>query len=307
MRLLITGGLGFVGKNLILYLLERHSDLAITIIDNLSRYNKPEDVGRILSLRNVRWLKFDLKDGTLCLRHIRDVDAVIHLAARTNVAYSIQNPAESLNCNIVSTVNVLEACRINGIPRILFASTAAVHGQENPDTGGVEHSPYGLSKKICEETVRLYGRLYGIRYACLRFFNLYGPYQYAEDPCKNVIGMLFQAKRQGTPFTIYGGNQTRDFVYIDDLCTVIDDVLMQDWKDLCLEIGKGTVNTIYELVETFQMVTGHKLDVNVMPSRKGEVVHSRISNNNDACTFVRPSIGLEEGLKRMHTYHGGTP
>jgi UDP-glucose 4-epimerase len=258
------------------------------------------DMERLIGNEKISFHQFDLRDRERAQSIIKGVDAVIHLAAMTSVTESLRQPAECLANNFESTLSVLEACRVNGVRRLIFASTAAAKGQLDPVRGSVCYSPYGLSKKTGEEMIEMYGEWYDLDYVCLRFFNLYGPYQYQEDPKKNVIGELFRSHLSKQPFNLYGdGEQSRDFVYVEDLAAIIWNILANpEINRATLEVGKGHNHSVNELVECFQEVTGAKLEIRQFPARRGEIVHSRLDPDRSAAVDYRPKVGLTDGLAK---------
>ena len=294
--------MGFVGKNILDYIFNRclESIERVVVIDDLARY---KDISRLDIIEHPRlvFLQKNLLDVTLedYLTQYK-IDVVIHLAARTNVIYSIENPEPVLNNNIVSTLRVLEACRQCRVNQFIFASTSAAEGKVDEDGNTRSYHPYGLSKKVDEMLIEMYSKLYGLNALILRFFNLYGPYQYQEDSSKNVISRLFYCYLTGEPFYIYGdGIQTRDFVYVDDLSRIIwQSVIRKKAPYLTLEVGKGYSHSINQLVDIFQKVVKVKLNIVEKEARACEIIHSSVKNKLLIGDLI-PEIKLEDGLARM--------
>ncbi len=300
MNILITGGCGFVGVNLIKYLSGK--DYTITILDNLST-GKKDYIEKLSLDKAPNIIIDDIRNEDTVDRAVKGMDTVIHLAAQTSVVDSVENPKESWNINVTGTFNLLEACRQNNVERFIFASSNAVAGEQIPpiDEKMIPQplSPYGASKLTGEALCSAYYHSFGLKTTALRFANLYGPY---SDHKTSVIAKFIEWIRTETPFTVFGdGNQTRDFVHVDDVSQAIQLSLeSQKSQGEVFQIASGKETSINELVGILSEAIEKQLQVNYKLGRKGEIIrnYSDISKARKMLGF-EPKIELKEGLKRL--------
>jgi len=299
MKILVTGGAGFIGSNLVDMLI--NEGYKVFVIDNLSG-GKKENLNK-----KAIFYKDDIYHLNKILPLFKEIDYVFHLAANPRVVFSVENPIESHKVNVDGTLNVLYASYKNKVKRLIFASSSAVYGnikklplKENTIPHPI--SPYGLHKLIGEFYCKLFSNLYNLETVCLRYFNVYGPRMDPEGPYALVIGKFLKLKKENKPLTIYGdGKQTRDFVYIDDV--VWANILAMKSK----KVGKGEVINIcsgknYSISYIAKLIGGKKV---YLPPRKGEVRHT-LGDNSLAKKLLnwQPKIDLEEGIKRCREYFG---
>ena len=293
--ILVTGGCGFIGTNLVRHLSRK--GYKIKVLDNLS-------TGKKGNVSSVDLLVGDVRNRDVVEKAIDGTDAVVHLAAHTDVVESLDNPKEDWDINVNGTLNLLEGCRIKGIKSFIFASSNAVLGDQPPPVDEMKIprplSPYGASKLAGEGLCSAYCHSFGLNIISLRFANCYGPY---SEHKTSVITRFIELARQGKPLMIYGdGNQTRDFIHVDDICQAID---------LCLtttnlipgevfQIASGIETTIKSLANMTTEITGANIDIIHKPSRKGEIErnYSNISKAKRILNFD-PKIGLEEGFRKL--------
>lgn len=241
-RYLITGGCGFIGTSLIAHLLKKNPDTKIRVLDNLtvgSREDLSEvcnfmeaDVSHLTShvLRSpegspssVELIIGDIRDYETCLKCCEGIDVVVHLAANTGVPVSVEKPRMDMECNVIGTFNMLEGARTHSVKRFIFASSGAPAGEVEPpiheELAPHPVSPYGASKLAGEGYCSAYYRIFGLKTVTLRFGNVYGPRSKHKS---SVVAKFFKLALAGETLEIYGdGNQTRDFIYIDDLIQAI--------------------------------------------------------------------------------------
>jgi len=221
MRVLVTGGAGFIGSHLVERLVkDGHDvlvmdDLSTGSLDNLKGVIDPNDT------RNFQ--QDDIRDYSACEHAMRDVEVVFHQAALGSVPRSVANPHGTHEANVTGTLNLLEAARRAGVERFIYASSSSVYG-EQLDPAKHENmcceptSPYGVSKLAAERYCSAYWSTYKLPTISLRYFNVYGPRQNPDGPYAAVIPLFIQACRQSEPLTIYGdGRQTRDFTFVADV------------------------------------------------------------------------------------------
>jgi UDP-glucose 4-epimerase len=236
-KYVITGGAGFIGTNLAEKLIKEGQQ--VLVVDDLSagdhRDRLPASVDfQKIDIRNTKEL------ADVCL----GADVIVHLAALPSVQFSIENPVETHDVNVNGTLSVLEAARVAKVRRIVFATSAAIYGDQeqlplSTDLPAQPKSPYALQKYMGEEMMRLWSNLYGTETVSLRFFNVYGPHFDPEGNYALVIGKFLKQAKEGLPLTITGdGEQTRDFIHVSD---VVEAIIKAGTKNT---VGKGEVLNI---------------------------------------------------------------
>lgn len=313
--ILITGGCGFIGINLVKYLAGRGYE--IRILDNLSA-GKEENV-KILQSQNPRLLNVDLiigdvRNQKVASQAVKGMDAVVHLAAHTSVVESLGNPKEDWDINVNGSLNLLEACRQNGVAKFVFASSNAAVGEQTPPIDELKMpkplSPYGASKLAAEALCCSYYHSFGLKTVSLRFANCYGPY---SDHKASVVSRFIKWAKEEKPLMIYGdGNQTRDFVHVDDVCQAIYLALTvtqqnkmtpgsrspaDDLYGGVFQIGTGIQTSINGLAELMKEMAGNKIRIIHEAERRGEIRrnYSDITKARTVLGF-EPKIKLREGL-----------
>jgi len=270
MRILVTGGAGFIGRYLVEFLLKNNTVLVYDDLSNSSR----KDVDSLAGM-GAEFLQGDILDvDSLC--EFSKVDMVIHLAAKSDVAESVINPEITNKVNVDGTVNVIDCCIKNNIKKIIFASSAAVYGDHSDiiteESATNPQSPYGNSKLEAEKIIAKKCKENNINYVILRMFNVYGDGQ--NNNYAGVITKFLDNIAQNKSLIIYGdGKQTRDFVSIQDIVDAFDCAITSD-KNGTYNIGTGKSISINELAEIMFDVFGKKLDVTYQNAKKGDIKHS---------------------------------
>ena len=215
MNVLVTGGAGFIGSNVVDAALDK--GWTVKIIDNLS-------TGFSKNLNpNCEFINADICDYDSIEQHFEGVDVVFHLAAWPRVQPSIDDPLPYNKVNIEGTLSVLDACKNHGVKKVVFSSSSSVYGECGDEPVNEEYrkeplSPYALQKLVCEEYFKLYHTLFGINSVCLRYFNVYGNRQPEIGSYVPVVGIFFKQLRESKPLTVTGdGEQARDFVNVLDV------------------------------------------------------------------------------------------
>lgn len=297
MKILLTGGAGFIGSHLADTLLEKGKK--VYVIDNLST-GKLENINPSATFYNV-----DICDRNLgkLICSIRP-EIVFHLAAQVSVPYSIQNPYEDTRVNVLGTVNLLDACVKAGVKRVVFSSSAAVYGMPQYLPINEAHplqtiSPYGASKAAAEEYLRLYQRMYGINYVILRYANVYGPRQDAEGE-GGVVSIFDRRLASRDALTIFGsGEQTRDFVYIKDIVRA-NLAAASCSPNHTVNVSTGEATSINELAQTMISTTNTSVEIIHQPERQGDIQHSVLSPQLALEVMGwKPIYKLKDGLKDM--------
>ena len=297
---LVTGGAGFIGSHLVHELVARGRQ--VRVLDDLSS-------GSLENLAGVRdrfeFEKADIRD----LDHIRPAfegaDYVVHLAARSSVALSIEDPVTSTAVNIGGTVNVLVAARDARTKRVVFADSAAVYG-DNPTLPRVESqepqplSPYALGKLTGEYFCRIFTSVFGLQAVPLRFFNIFGPRQNPHSPYTGVLSKFISAYLRGDIPVIFGdGEQSRDFTYV---ANVVDAVLRActapEAPGRAINVGVGASFTLNQTIALLNRIFGREVTPRYDAPRTGDVRHSRadVSLARQLLGY-EPQVSFEEGLR----------
>jgi len=299
MRVLVTGGAGFIGANLCRELITRREVDAVTALDDLSTGSAAN-----LTDTGAKLVEGSILDRTLLDHSVAKFDAVVHLAARPSVSRSLVDPVAAHAVNATGTVYVLEACRVNDTP-LIIASSSSVYGatcelpkHENLPVRPV--SPYAASKLAAESYALAHSAAFGLPVLALRFFNVYGPLQSADHAYAAVVPALISAALQGRPLPVYGdGRQTRDFTYVGTVTRVLADaVVNRTTCPLPVNLAFGTRVSVLELCAHLSRLFGRPLDVVHRPARLGDVRDSQASNEQLATLFPGLSpVPLQSGLR----------
>lgn len=273
MRILVTGGAGFIGTALVLQLLR--SGHEITVFDNLESGDRralPDGAHLVVG---------DIRHRDAINDTVRGHEAIIHLAAMVSVARSVQEPDLCRAINVDGTRNVLEAARRNGVRRLVLASTAAVYGnnQQLPkreDLLPEPASPYAFTKWINEIDARFEAEYLGLETISLRFFNVYGPRQRPDSPYSGVITIVIDRMLRGQPITIFGdGQQTRDFIFVDDVAaSIVAAISRPGLTSELVNIGTGERVSLLQLIQTLEGILGERAVIEFSPARHGDIRHS---------------------------------
>ena len=300
---LVTGGAGFIGSHLVDALLER--GYAVRVLDDLSTgkgSNLPLDNPR------VELIEGDVADAALVARAAIGCQAVAHLAAVASVQASVDDPVRTHQSNFVGTLNVCEAMRQAGIKRVLFASSAAVYGNNGEgesileDTPKAPLTPYAADKLSSEYYLDFYRRQHGLEPVVFRFFNIFGPRQDPSSPYSGVISIFCERAEKGLPIAIFGdGEQTRDFVYVGDLATILVQALELPAVEVgAINVGLNQATTLNQLLMALSQVVGDLPAISYLPARSGDIRHSRANNQRLLERFKFPEpTPLNVGLARL--------
>lgn len=296
MRVLVTGGAGFIGSALTKTLLaEQHE---VTVLDNLSKGY------RELVPADARFIEGDLRDEEHLQGWLRGHDAVIHMAAYIEVGRSVEEPLVFADNNIMNSVRLLDAMHKAGVGKVVFSSSATVYGtpQNLPiredDPLGVQSNPYGASKVATEAFVATYNSLYGMDAIILRYFNPYGPNE-MHEPETHAVPNFITAALAKRPIPLYwGGEQVRDFIYVEDLARAHTAVLDQTGLQY-FNVGSETGTKILDVIGDITDILEYHVEIEDLGARAGDVpANYAWSQKLMAATGWRPQVELHEGLER---------
>lgn len=299
---LVTGGAGFIGSHIAAMLLTNGA--SVRILDNLSS-GRPQNLASLSG--QFELIEGDLRDPAAVRTAMQDVTIVFHEAAVASVPQSIDDPVTTLNVNVIGTQNVLLAARDAGARRVVFASSCAVYGNPKDlpvreDMWPAPRSPYAAHKLIGEDLCRVFTRAYGLETVALRYFNVYGPRQDPASDYAAVIPRFIAALLHGEPPTVYGdGEQTRDFVYIEDI--VRANLLASASPDAVgsvFNVGSGERMSLNDLLRLINGLLGTSIAPHRRAERSGDVRESLASiERARQMLYYQPRIGLCDGLARM--------
>lgn len=312
MRILITGGAGFIGSHLVDALLKDQRVSLIKILDNLST-GSFKNISKHSDNPKIEWIEGDIRDNDVCLSACSGVDLISHQAALGSVPRSIDDPLTTNNVNITGTLNIFTAALEKKVRRIVYAGSSSTYG-DYPGLPKVEHitgrplSPYGVTKYVNELYAGVYSDLYRMEIIGLRYFNIFGPRQNPKGPYAAVIPLFIDAVINNKAPVINGdGEISRDFTYVENavqanllsLFTGNNEALNQVYNIAC-----GEQTNLNELFDMIRKDAGSELKPVYGPERKGDVKHS-MADISKAKKFLKyePVISVKEGLKKtLHWY-----
>lgn len=309
MRVLVTGGAGFIGSHICQWALNQGHE--VSVIDDFNDFYDPA-----IKRKNLKELgdkiyvvEGDIRDKAAVKRVFleKPIDSVIHIAARAGVRPSIQNPQLYVETNVLGTLHLLEACREQNVKKFVFASTSSIYGVNSKvpfsETDLVQStlSPYASTKLCCEQLCSNYSRLYGMQINCLRFFTVYGPRQRPDLAIhKFALAML-----QGRSIDQYGdGSTRRDYTYIDDIVTgVAGAISYNDTPYEIINLGENETTTLKQLIELLEKELGIRADINILPDQPGDVpvTFADIQKAKRLLNY-NPKTKMESGIKKFVTW-----
>lgn len=300
MKMIVTGGAGFIGSHLVNRLVSQGYE--VHVIDNLTT----GDPSRLHSEAILHVTDVGSDQTTTYIRLLKP-DVVFHLAAQTDVQQSIKSPAINADVNLMGTLNVLEACRFAKVRKIVFASTSGVYGNlqkesltENDPALPVTFS--ALSKLTAEQYIRLYHDYYGLEYTILRYSSVYGPEQFPRgEDC--VVAVFGERMNKGLPLNIYGdGTQTRDFIYVKDAVEANLAAIKRGHGET-LHVSSGQSTGVRQLADYLHGQSPTPMELNYLPARTGDIQHSCLDNRKARSLLQwEPEYSLEHGLMETVRY-----
>lgn len=302
MKLLITGGAGFIGSCFVRYMLNKHQDYKIINLDALTYAGNIENLSDIKDNPNYSFVQGNICDKDLIVELTKDVDAIINFAAETHVDNSISNPNIFIETNVVGTLNLLEAAKNNKVERYLQVSTDEVYGSLGKDGYFTErtpispNSPYSASKASADMLVRAYNKTYNVPTLITRCSNNYGPYQYPEKLIPFFISKLLR----GEKIPLYGdGQNVRDWLYVYDHASAIDTVLHKGKTGEVYNVGGHNEKTNIEITKLIlENMCKDESMIEYVKDRPGHDRRYAIDNSKITNELGwKPSKTFEEGIK----------
>lgn len=300
MRVMVTGGAGFIGSHIAELLIEHGH--ATVVVDNLSG-GRREQVPA-----GARFYLADVRAPEIAEIFEREQpDVVIHQAAQVSVSRSVADPATDAQINISGSLNLLEQCRAHKVSKVVFASSAAVYGDPVRLPVDEEHpigpaSPYGVAKYSVEEYLRIYRTLYGLDYTVLRYANVYGPRQDAHGE-GGVVAIFTHRIVRGEPIEVHGdGEQTRDLIFVRDVARANVQALERGGGEQ-INVSGRSETSVNELAKALGALVGRNVSMSYVTPRSGDIRRSVLANDKAARLLDwRPEVALREGLAAVVEY-----
>ena len=312
MRILVTGGAGFIGSNLVEALLKDKRVSLVRVLDNLAT-GSLQNIEEFRSNPHFDFIEGDIRDYQTCLQACDGIDRITHQAALGSVPRSINDPLTTNGVNITGTLNMFTAAKEKGIDRVVYAASSSTYG-DHPGLPKVEDiigkplSPYAVTKYVNELYAQVYGSLYGVGFIGLRYFNIFGPKQNPNGPYAAVIPLFAEALLNNKPPTINGdGSHSRDFTFVANavqanilsLFTENDKAVNQVYNIAC-----GHQTSLLQLFDYLKKEAASTMQPVLGPERKGDVKHSLadISKARQLLGYD-PSVSVEEGLASTFNWY----
>ena len=307
-KVAVTGGAGFIGSNLVEHFLKDDRVSLVRVLDNLST-GYIENIQEFFDHPRFEFIEGDIRHYETCLKACEGIDKISHQAALGSVPRSIENPMQSTEVNILGTVNLMYAAIQQNVERIVLAFSSSTYG-DHPILPKVEEnignplSPYAVTKASIEQFAEVFGKTYGLKWIGLRYFNVFGPKQHANNPYAAVIPLFLDAINNEKELKIYGdGFQSRDFTYVENSISANDLSLFTSNNDALKQIyniGCGESHTLNELVKMISFNLGKDVHVSYTDSRKGDVLNSMASiEKAQKLLGYEPAVKFSEGIRLL--------
>ena len=311
-NLLITGGAGFIGSNLVEHFLKDKRVALVRVLDDLSN-GYYENIEEFETHPKFEFIQGDICNYETCLQACEGIDKISHQAALGSVPRSIENPMRTNEVNVGGTVNILHAAKEKGVDRIILACSSSTYG-DSEDLPKLEErignplSPYAVTKLSVEIYAGVFHQTYGLDFIGLRYFNIFGPRQNHNNPYAAVIPIFCNAVIQDKEVIINGdGNTSRDFTYVTNAVQANDKALFTENKEALNEIYNtacGEQSTLNEIITFLEHLSGKKISVIHGPERKGDVKHSRADIRKiERLLKYKPEVRFQDGLRLVYTWN----
>lgn len=305
MKILLTGGVGFIGSNILERLIKDDEIGKVIVLDNLSN-STIDNITHLLDNPKLYFKEGDICDFNLVNELMVGVDVVCHQAAWGSVPRSLEIPKEYMSNNVLGFTNIVESAKNNGVKKIIYASSSSVYGDNEDNLKkenniGSQLSPYALSKRFNEMLAKNFHDLYGISFYGLRYFNVYGKNQKADSEYSAVIPKFIKALKNNQSPEIYDdGEQSRDFTYVDNVVNVNVKLIKDELKgNYVFNVGTGFKTSVNDLFIKIKEKMGVNLSPNYKPKRKGDIKNSLadISKIKKIINY-EPNVLLDDGIER---------
>jgi UDP-N-acetylglucosamine 4-epimerase len=311
-KLLITGGAGFIGSNLVEKYINDSRVSLIRVVDDLSN-GYVSNIQSYLSNPKFEFIEADICDYNVCLEVTKDIDKVTHQAALGSVPRSIKNPMRSAEVNILGTVNLMHACHVNEVERIILACSSSTYGDsphlpKKEESIGKPLSPYAVTKYAVEVFAEVFHKTYGLNYIGLRYFNIFGPKQNQNNPYAAVIPIFCDSFIKGVSPIINGDGETsRDFTFIDNALHANDLALFSNNNKALNQIYNvacGDQVTLNQVLKYLQKISGKNLQAIYASERNGDIKHSRADISKIASLLgYSKQVDFFKGLNLVYNWY----
>ncbi len=308
---LVTGGAGFIGSNLVEYLIKHNAKL-VRVLDNLSN-GYFENVEPYIGLPNFEFIQEDIRDLDACKKALNGINYVSHQAALGSVPRSIENPILTNDVNISGFLNMLVAAKESKhLRKFVYAASSSTYGdsKELPKVEGVEGkplSPYAVTKAVNEQYADVFSQVYGLHSIGLRYFNIFGPRQNANNPYAAVIPIFCKAFIEGIAPTINGDGETsRDFTYVENAVQANVKAMLASDVNIheVFNVACSDQVSLNQMIEMLQEISGNKMSANYGPERAGDVKHSKASIQKIENTLgYKPTVFFKKGLASVYQWY----
>jgi len=312
MKVLVTGGAGFIGSNLVKSLIQDQRISKVKVLDNLETGNLT-NLASVLGNKKFEFIEGDIRNYALCLGVSEGMDIISHQAALGSVPRSVADPLTTHEVNATGTLNIFNAAREKKISRVVYAASSSTYG-DHPGLPKIEDkigspiSPYGITKLINEIYASVFADLYKMEFIGLRYFNVYGPNQNPAGPYAAVIPLFVKLFLDDQSPVINGdGEHSRDFTFVEDVVQANIKAMFTENKEAINQvynIAKGEKTSLNDLVEMLQQISGKQINAIHGPDRTGDIKHS-LADISKARNFLgyHPDTSLSEGLKKTYEWY----
>lgn len=312
MRILVTGGAGFIGSNLVESLLKRKDVQLVRVLDNFAT-GRAENIREFMDNPRFEFIEGDIRNFQTCMDACEGIDLISHQAALGSVPRSINDPLTSNEVNVTGTLNIFTAAKENAVKRIIYAASSSTYG-DHPGLPKIEDrigqplSPYAVTKYVNELYARVYASIYGMELIGLRYFNVFGPRQNPQGPYAAVIPLFIKAVLDNEPPVINGdGEHSRDFTFVGNAVHANEVALFTtnaEAVNQVYNIAFGEQTSLNQLFENIKEVAGSDLAPKYGPERKGDVKHS-LADISKARTMLGydPAVSVKQGLKTTFEWY----